>query len=61
MLTHPAPAAHIRHHPDAVVVGVGARAGVTSEEVLGLVRAVLAEAGAGPGDVVALATLDAKG
>ncbi|MEV1021736.1 cobalamin biosynthesis protein [Streptomyces sp. NPDC050264] len=53
--------AHIRHRPDAVVVGVGARAGAASDEVLGLVRSVLAEAGAGAGDVVALATVDAKG
>ncbi|GAA2289514.1 cobalamin biosynthesis protein [Streptomyces kunmingensis] len=44
-----------------MIVGVGARAGVTSGEVLGLVRAVLDEAGAGPDDVVALATVDTKG
>ncbi|MET9496865.1 cobalamin biosynthesis protein [Streptomyces sp. NPDC006552] len=44
-----------------MIVGVGARAGVTSAEVLGLVRAVLAEAGAAPADVVALATVDTKG
>ncbi|WP_394435111.1 cobalamin biosynthesis protein [Streptomyces sp. SGAir0957] len=55
MLTHPAPPAHI------VVVGVGARAGVSADEILGLIRAVLDEAGAAPGDVAALASVDAKG
>ncbi|MFI0236926.1 cobalamin biosynthesis protein [Streptomyces sp. NPDC016845] len=44
-----------------MVVGVGARAGVGADEVLGLVRAVLDEAGAGPDGVVALATVEAKG
>ncbi|MFI7387700.1 cobalamin biosynthesis protein [Streptomyces sp. NPDC049813] len=44
-----------------MTVGVGARAGVGAGEVLGLVRAVLAEAGAGAADVVALATVDTKG
>ncbi|MFD8571003.1 cobalamin biosynthesis protein [Streptomyces sp. NPDC059639] len=47
--------------PDRVVGGVGARAGVTADEVLSLVREVLAEAGAGPGALAALATVDAKG
>ncbi|MFJ9036557.1 cobalamin biosynthesis protein [Streptomyces sp. NPDC102406] len=61
MLTHPAPTAHIRHRPGGVIVGVGARAGAAAGEVLALVRAVLAEAGSCPGDVVALATVDAKG
>ncbi|WP_407700707.1 cobalamin biosynthesis protein [Streptomyces endophyticus] len=42
-----------------MVVGVGARSGASADEVLGLVRAVLAEAGAT--DVLALATLHAKG
>ncbi|MEU6389887.1 cobalamin biosynthesis protein [Streptomyces sp. NPDC046939] len=55
MLTHATPPAHI------VVVGVGARAGVSADEVLGLVGAVLDEAGAGPGDVAALATVEARG
>jgi cobalamin biosynthesis protein CbiG len=44
-----------------VIVGVGARAGVTAGEVLGLVRAVLDEAGAGPHHVAALATAATKG
>ncbi|WP_456226264.1 cobalamin biosynthesis protein [Streptomyces sp. YJ-C3] len=44
-----------------MIVGVGARAGVASGEVLGLVRAALAEAGAEVADVVALATVEAKG
>ncbi|MFJ8823542.1 cobalamin biosynthesis protein [Streptomyces sp. NPDC102467] len=44
-----------------MIVGVGARAGVAPDEVLGLVRAVLDEAGAGAGDVVALVTVDVKG
>ncbi|MFZ3571326.1 cobalamin biosynthesis protein [Streptomyces sp. BH097] len=42
-----------------MVVGVGARSGAPAGEVIGLVRAVLAEAGAT--DVLALATLDTKG
>ncbi|MCQ4213721.1 cobalamin biosynthesis protein [Streptomyces longispororuber] len=64
MLTHPTPAPHVltgSGRVGRVVVGVGARAGVAADEVLGLVRAVLAEAGAGAGDLVALATVDAKG
>ncbi|MFE6893193.1 cobalamin biosynthesis protein [Streptomyces sp. NPDC057694] len=47
--------------PDRVVGGVGARAGVTADEVLSLVGEVLAEAGAGPGALTALATVEAKG
>ncbi|WP_435846425.1 cobalamin biosynthesis protein [Streptomyces fradiae] len=43
-----------------LVVGVGARRGVTAREVCDLVAAVLREAGRGPGDVVALATVAAK-
>ncbi|MFE3326243.1 cobalamin biosynthesis protein [Streptomyces sp. NPDC059176] len=46
-----------------LVIGVGARRGVTAEEVLALVRATLREAGAagrGRGTVVALATVEAK-
>ncbi|MGW2344486.1 cobalamin biosynthesis protein [Streptomyces sp. NPDC001661] len=56
MLTHPGACAHILR---GVVVGVGARSGAPADEVVGLVRAVLAEAGAT--DVLALATLDTKG
>ncbi|MFF9631674.1 cobalamin biosynthesis protein [Streptomyces fradiae] len=44
----------------SLVVGVGARRGVTAREVCDLVAAVLREAGRGPGDVVALATVAAK-
>ncbi|MFC5800658.1 cobalamin biosynthesis protein [Streptomyces formicae] len=44
----------------ALVVGVGARRGAPVEEVLGLIRDVLREAGAVPGAVVALATLEAR-
>jgi cobalamin biosynthesis protein CbiG len=40
---------------------VGARPGAPAEEVLTLVRAVLAAAGATPGEVEALATVDARG
>ncbi|MER5951108.1 cobalamin biosynthesis protein [Streptomyces sp. NPDC001904] len=47
--------------PDRVVGGVGARAGVTADEVLALVGEVLAEAGAAPGALTALATVEAKG
>ncbi|MEV3856554.1 cobalamin biosynthesis protein [Streptomyces sp. NPDC050095] len=62
MLTHGTSSPHIRGaHPGRVVVGIGARAGVGADEVLGLVRAVLGEAGAGPDALVALATVDAKG
>ncbi|MEU2515223.1 cobalamin biosynthesis protein [Streptomyces syringium] len=43
-----------------VVVGVGARRGVGAEEVVSLITRTLAEAGRVPGDVVALATADAK-
>ncbi|MGP3771400.1 cobalamin biosynthesis protein [Streptomyces sp. SDT5-1] len=57
MLTHPGARAHVRG--PGVVVGVGARRGVPADEVLGLVRAALAEAG-GP-EVLALATVDTKG
>ncbi|MFJ8666044.1 Rv2231c family pyridoxal phosphate-dependent protein CobC [Streptomyces sp. NPDC093600] len=44
----------------AVVVGVGARSGVSVDEVAGLVGRALAEAGLTVADVVALATLDAR-
>ncbi|UUN26170.1 cobalamin biosynthesis protein [Streptomyces sp. FIT100] len=44
----------------ALVVGVGARPGAPAEEVLGLIRDVLREAGAAPEAVVALATLEAR-
>ncbi|MFD9291861.1 Rv2231c family pyridoxal phosphate-dependent protein CobC [Streptomyces sp. NPDC060030] len=43
-----------------LVVGVGARHGVPAEEVLRLIRRTLQEAGAAAGDVVELATLDAR-
>lgn len=44
----------------ALVVGVGARRGVPAEEVLGLIRTTLEEAGLAVGDVVELATLDSR-
>ncbi|ROO89535.1 cobalt-precorrin 5A hydrolase [Actinocorallia herbida] len=44
----------------AYVLGVGARKGVSAEEVEGLVRRVLAEAGVPPDQVTALATVTAK-
>ncbi|MEW2577134.1 cobalamin biosynthesis protein [Streptomyces syringium] len=43
-----------------VFVGVGARRGAGAEEVVSLITRTLAEAGRVPGDVVALATADAK-
>ncbi len=46
--------------PPSLAVGVGASRGVTAEEILGLVDAVLAEAGVSPHCVAAMATLDAK-
>ncbi|MFI1091498.1 precorrin-3B C(17)-methyltransferase [Streptomyces sp. NPDC020917] len=46
--------------PPSLVVGVGASRGVTSAEVLALVRAALAEAGLAEASVAALATVDAK-
>ncbi|MFJ8693377.1 cobalamin biosynthesis protein [Streptomyces roseolilacinus] len=44
----------------SLVVGVGARRGVSAREVCDLVAAVLREAGRGPKEVVALATVEAK-
>ncbi|MGW1882010.1 cobalamin biosynthesis protein [Streptomyces sp. NPDC001970] len=44
----------------ALVVGIGARRGTPVDEVLGLVRRVLREAGETAGAVVALATVEAK-
>ena len=46
--------------PPSLVVGVGASRGVTAEEVLGLVRGALREAGLAESSVTALATVDAK-
>jgi cobalt-precorrin 5A hydrolase / cobalt-factor III methyltransferase / precorrin-3B C17-methyltransferase len=46
--------------PPSLVVGVGASRGVTAQEVLGLVRDVLDEAGLSPRAVAALASVDAK-
>ncbi|WP_446037337.1 cobalamin biosynthesis protein [Streptomyces sp. SID1143] len=46
--------------PRLVTVGIGSCAGVTAEEVHGLVTAVLATAGLAPGDVTALATVLAR-
>ncbi|MFF0753835.1 cobalamin biosynthesis protein [Streptomyces sp. NPDC004267] len=43
-----------------VVVGVGARSGVSAGEVLALVGAALREAGLSGADVTALATLDVR-
>ncbi|KPC93578.1 MULTISPECIES: cobalamin biosynthesis protein [unclassified Streptomyces] len=54
--THPGP----RPGPRLVTVGIGSCAGVTAEEVHGLVTAVLATAGLAPGDVTALATVLAR-
>ncbi|MCX3064145.1 cobalamin biosynthesis protein [Streptomyces beihaiensis] len=64
MLSHAASAPHTGGGPGDVVVGVGARAGVSTDEVLALVAAVLRQAAAGAGRdlvVVALATVDSKG
>jgi len=47
-------------HPRSLVVGVGASRGVTAEEVLGLVRAALADAGLSPHSLRCLASVDAK-
>ncbi|QCX75775.1 Threonine-phosphate decarboxylase [Streptomyces sp. YIM 121038] len=47
--------------PPAVVVGVGAGRGVPADEVLGLVRECLRDAGLSPLSVRELATVDAKG
>nr|WP_223189683.1 precorrin-3B C(17)-methyltransferase [Streptomyces sp. TRM68416] len=46
--------------PPTLVVGVGASKGASVEEVLGLVRASLREAGLSPRSVAELATVDAK-
>lgn len=46
--------------PPSLVVGVGASRGVSTTEVLGLVRGALADAGLATGSVTALATVDAK-
>ncbi|MGW7430573.1 Rv2231c family pyridoxal phosphate-dependent protein CobC [Streptomyces sp. NPDC054861] len=58
MLSDRAASAHLR--TGAVVVGVGARSGVSVDEVLALLDAALREAGLAVADVVALATLDAR-
>ena len=47
-------------HPRSLVVGVGASRGVSAEEVLGLVRAALADAGLSPHALRCLASVDAK-
>ncbi|WP_408907180.1 cobalamin biosynthesis protein [Streptomyces cavernicola] len=47
-------------HPGALIAGVGAGRGVPVDEVLGLVRAVLREAGRAEQGLDALATVDAK-
>ncbi|MFD9791684.1 precorrin-3B C(17)-methyltransferase [Streptomyces sp. NPDC059070] len=46
--------------PKSLVVGVGSAKGVSVDEVLGLVRDALADAGLSPLAVAALATVDAK-
>jgi cobalt-precorrin 5A hydrolase/precorrin-3B C17-methyltransferase len=46
--------------PPSLVVGVGGSRGVGREEVVGLVRSTLADAGLAPRSVAALATVDAK-
>ena len=57
----PAPAGPLPAAPArTVVVGVGARSGVTADEVLRLVRESLAEAGLTVGAVLRLATLDTR-
>ena len=47
-------------HPRSLVVGVGASRGVSAEEVLGLVRDALADAGLSPHALRCLASVDAK-
>jgi cobalt-precorrin 5A hydrolase / precorrin-3B C17-methyltransferase len=47
-------------HPRGLVVGVGASRGVSAEEVLGLVRTALADAGLSPHSLRCLASVDAK-
>jgi cobalt-precorrin 5A hydrolase/precorrin-3B C17-methyltransferase len=46
--------------PPSLVVGVGASRGVSSGEVLGLIREALADAGLAEGSIAELATVDAK-
>lgn len=46
--------------PGSLTVGVGASKGAPTEEVLGLVRDTLRDAGLSPASVAALATVDAK-
>ncbi len=50
----------VQLHPRSLVVGVGASRDVPAEEVLGLVRSALAEAGLSPLAVACLASVDAK-
>ncbi|MFI8998391.1 cobalamin biosynthesis protein [Streptomyces sp. NPDC053542] len=55
------PSEHAARGPERdLVVGIGARPGVPAEELTGLVRAVLAEAGLPLAAVRALATVDAR-
>ncbi|MFD9865964.1 precorrin-3B C(17)-methyltransferase [Streptomyces niveus] len=53
-------AADVVVRPPSLVVGVGASRGVGADEVYGLVRDVLRDAGLSPLSVVELATVDAK-
>ncbi|MFG2499717.1 precorrin-3B C(17)-methyltransferase [Streptomyces sp. NPDC048441] len=46
--------------PPSLVVGVGASKGASTEEVLGLVKDTLRDAGLSPASIAALATVDAK-
>jgi cobalt-precorrin 5A hydrolase/precorrin-3B C17-methyltransferase len=54
----PTPSVLLR--PPSLVVGVGASRGVSSTEVLELLRSTLAEAGLAEGSIAELATVDAK-
>ena len=48
------------YRPPSLVAGVGCSRGASAEEILGLLRASLAEAGLSEGSVAALASIDAK-
>ena len=48
------------YRPPSLVAGVGCSRGASAEEILGLLRASLAEAGLSEGSVAALASVDAK-
>ena len=48
------------YRPPSLVAGVGCSRGASAEEILGLLRASLSEAGLSEGSVAALASIDAK-